>query len=240
MKRIASVDRGIDAHRGGGRVVGAARAGPDRRRPATPCATLDPALFVSVIDNPYYPLPVGRTLVYRGMKDGQTQVDRVRVTSRTKVIGGVTATVVRDVARHGSTRPRGDHGLVRAGRRRERLLPGRGHEALRSERPGRHVGLVGGRRGRRGGRDHHGGGSAGPGRLPAGVLLGEAEDTAWITNASGSITVPYGTVHDVVTSLEHIGARAGRDRPEGLRARTRDRARARDRRRRRVRAGWCG
>jgi hypothetical protein len=31
---------------------------------------------------------------------------------------------------------------------------------------------------------------------------GQAEDTAWITNVSGSITVPNGTVHDVVTSLE--------------------------------------
>jgi hypothetical protein len=33
--------------------------------------------FVSSIDNPYYPLPVGRTLVYRGVRDGNTQVDRV-------------------------------------------------------------------------------------------------------------------------------------------------------------------
>ena len=33
-------------------------------------------------------------------------------------------------------------------------------------------------------------------------LQGEAEDTAWITNVSGSVTVPYGTVHDVLTSLE--------------------------------------
>ena len=34
------------------------------------CAVLDPAHFVSVIDNPYFPLPVGRTLVYTGTKDG--------------------------------------------------------------------------------------------------------------------------------------------------------------------------
>ena len=72
-------------------------------RTAAPCSTLDPAQFVSVIDNPYYPLPVGRTLVYKGIRDGQTQVDRVTVTNKTKVIGGVTATVVRDVAKHGST-----------------------------------------------------------------------------------------------------------------------------------------
>src|SRR5205085_2987549 len=40
---------------------------------------LDPANFVSTIDNPYYPLPVGRTLVYDGSRDGQTQTDTIKV-----------------------------------------------------------------------------------------------------------------------------------------------------------------
>src|SRR4249920_2891618 len=62
---------------------------------------LDPGNFVRVIDNPYYPLPVGRTLTYRGVRDGVTQTDRVHVTSRTKVIEGITATSVTDVATHG-------------------------------------------------------------------------------------------------------------------------------------------
>jgi hypothetical protein len=51
---------------------------------------------VSAIDNPYFPLPVGRRLGYRGIEDGQKEVDRVSVTDRTKVIEGITATVVRD------------------------------------------------------------------------------------------------------------------------------------------------
>src|SRR5438552_12317129 len=59
---------------------------------------LDPSHFVAVIDNPYFPLPVGRTLVYTGIKDGKTQIDRVTVTSDTKVLEGVTATAVHDVA----------------------------------------------------------------------------------------------------------------------------------------------
>src|SRR6266851_1622709 len=50
---------------------------------------LNPKDFVRVIDNPYYPLPVGRTLIYR-----------VHVTSGTKVLEGITATTVTDVARH--------------------------------------------------------------------------------------------------------------------------------------------
>src|SRR5881397_935170 len=64
---------------------------------------LDPANFVSVIDNPYFPLPVGRTLVYQGVKDGQTQIDTVTVTSQTKVIEGITARMVSDVSTHDGT-----------------------------------------------------------------------------------------------------------------------------------------
>src|SRR5262245_59683666 len=55
---------------------------------------LDPKDFVDVVDNPYFPLPVGRTLVYRGTKDGQSQIDRVKVSRRTRVVAGITATVV--------------------------------------------------------------------------------------------------------------------------------------------------
>src|SRR5512132_3719521 len=78
--------------------------------PAAPAATDDcasyqpqvpsPDHFVQTIDNPYFPLPVGRTLVYDGVKDGQSQIDRVTVTSKTKVIEGITATTVNDVATH--------------------------------------------------------------------------------------------------------------------------------------------
>src|SRR5919204_27523 len=62
---------------------------------------LDPADFTTTIDNPYFPLPVGRTLVYRGVKDGQSQIDTVTVTNQTKLVAeGITARVVTDVATH--------------------------------------------------------------------------------------------------------------------------------------------
>ena len=62
---------------------------------------LDPANFATTIDNPYFPLPLGRTLTYRGVKDGQTQEDRVTVTDQTKTVAeGITARVVTDVATH--------------------------------------------------------------------------------------------------------------------------------------------
>ena len=64
---------------------------------------LDPANFVSAIDNPYYPLPVGRTLVYDGSRDGQTQTDTIKVLDQTKVIEGITARVVSDIATHDGT-----------------------------------------------------------------------------------------------------------------------------------------
>src|SRR5262249_30051320 len=75
---------------------------------ASACGTsyapvLDPANFASAVDNPYFRLPVGRTLVYTGIKDGQTQTDTVTVTDQTRVILGITATVVSDIATHDGT-----------------------------------------------------------------------------------------------------------------------------------------
>ena len=80
---------------------------PDRRafRPGVAATAsvstagpIDPSNFVTTVDNPYYPLPVGRVMVYQGTRDGVAQTDTVTVTSATKVIEGVRAVVVRDVA----------------------------------------------------------------------------------------------------------------------------------------------
>ncbi len=57
---------------------------------------IDPANFVGVIDNPYLPLISGTTFTYRAeTADGQ-EIDVVSVTHDTKVILGVTCTVVTD------------------------------------------------------------------------------------------------------------------------------------------------
>ena len=66
---------------------------------------LDPANFVSVIDNPYYPLPVGRVLVY---KDEARATDTVTVTNQTKVIEGITTTVVTQMLRDNDPTVRAD------------------------------------------------------------------------------------------------------------------------------------
>jgi len=59
---------------------------------------IDPANFVDVIDNRYFPLKPGTTFHYKGVaEDGKTpQTDDMAVTQRTKRILGVDSTVVRD------------------------------------------------------------------------------------------------------------------------------------------------
>ena len=59
---------------------------------------IDPANFVSKVDNPYLPLVPGTTLRYRGVKKNGTtpQLDTFTVTHQKKLIMGVESTVVRD------------------------------------------------------------------------------------------------------------------------------------------------
>jgi len=52
--------------------------------------------FTTKIDNPWFPLAPGTTLVYKGVKDGKPQRDVFKVTKRTKVVGGVRCLVVDD------------------------------------------------------------------------------------------------------------------------------------------------
>jgi hypothetical protein len=65
------------------------------------CAVYHPQVpsashFSKTIDNPYFPLPVGRTFLYRGAENGKREIDRMHVTARTKTIAGIAATVVSD------------------------------------------------------------------------------------------------------------------------------------------------
>jgi hypothetical protein len=55
-----------------------------------------PEDFVAVIDNPYMPFMPGTRTVFEGVSDGERERNVVSVTDRTKVILGVTTTVVHD------------------------------------------------------------------------------------------------------------------------------------------------
>src|SRR4029450_2635965 len=58
--------------------------------------TIDPANFVTTIDNTYFPLVPGTAFHYQGTKEGTKQTDDMVVTDQTKQILGVTATAVHD------------------------------------------------------------------------------------------------------------------------------------------------
>ena len=163
---------------------------------------LDPANFVSTIDNPYYPLPVGRTLVYDGSRDGQTQTDTIKVLDQTKVIEGITARVVSDIATHDGT------------------LLEKTFDWFAQDKDGNvwYLGEDTTAYLKNGKTDTSGSWEAGvndaePGlimeaspQIPDGYrqeyLAGEAEDTAWISGQGGSVKVPYGVVRNVLTTLE--------------------------------------
>ena len=163
---------------------------------------LDPAHFVSAIDNPYFPLPVGRKLVYTGTKDGQSQTDTVTVTDQKRVILGITTTVVNDVATHDGTvlektfdfYAQDKQGNVwYLGEDTTHFLPN-------------------------GKADTSGSFMAGIDGAQPGIIMkanpqipdayrqecfaGEAEDTAWVVATTGSLRVPYGNVRNVLTTLE--------------------------------------
>ena len=174
---------------------------------ASACGTtyapvLDSARFVAVIDHPYFPLPVGRTLVYTGTKDEQPQTDRVTVTDRTKVILGITTTVVRDVARHHGALlektldyyAQDDQGTVwYLGEDTTAYLPNG-----KTDTSGSFVAGV----------DRAQPGIIMPGnpQIPDSYrqecLAGQAEDTAWVVATNGSVQVPYGNVRHALTTLE--------------------------------------
>src|SRR2546426_8830591 len=162
----------------------------------------DPNNFVTVIDNPYYPLPVGRTRVYSGVRDGQTQRDTVTVTNQTKVILGVTATVVSDIADH-------DAALLEKtfdwfAQDRQGNVWYLGEDTVHYLPHGK--------------ADTSGSWEAGVNGAQPGIIMeanpqipdayrqeylaGEAEDTAWIVDRGGTVSVPYGKVRNGLTTLE--------------------------------------
>ena len=180
-------------------VVPGAAAGASGRHGYEP--VLNPADFVHAVTNPYLPFPVGRTLTYRGVKDGVSQVDVVHVTSQTRVLEGITAVAVSDVATH--------DGKLLEKTTDWYAQDKQGNVWYLGERTAAYSG---------GHVDHSGSWLAGvhdgePGivmkahpRIPDAYrqefLPGQAQDTAWIVNRGGSVKLPFMVVHNVLTSYE--------------------------------------
>jgi len=72
-------------------VIGITRSEPEKYSPV-----IDPANFVTVVDNPYLPLTPGTLYVYEGVSADGNERNEVNVTSETRTILGVTCVVVKD------------------------------------------------------------------------------------------------------------------------------------------------
>jgi len=57
---------------------------------------IDTEDFTASVTNRWFPLPVGRTMVYTGTKDGEPALDIVKVSPRTKLVRGIRTRVVED------------------------------------------------------------------------------------------------------------------------------------------------
>ena len=183
-------------------VIAAAWASAAGATAQTNTPVFDPDNFVAVVDNTYFPLSVGRTLVYSGIKDGQTQRDTVTVTNQTKVILGVTATVVSDIADHNGTVLEKTSDWYAQDKQGNVWYLGEDTVHFLANGKG----------------DTSGSWEAGADGAQPGIIMeanpqipdayrqeyfaGEAEDTAWIVNRGGTVSVPYGKVRNVLTTLE--------------------------------------
>jgi hypothetical protein len=68
-------------------------------RPGSTARVVDPANFVTTVTNPWFPLKPGTTFILKGSKNNKPSVVTYVVTRKTKVILGVTTTVINDTLR---------------------------------------------------------------------------------------------------------------------------------------------
>jgi hypothetical protein len=176
------------------------------RAPASTAAELaaHPRRFTHPQQNRYFPLRAGTVSIYRGTDEGEKLRERVVVTHRTRLIQGVTTTVVSDVLRRADGSP--------AEKTRDWYAPDNsgnvwyfGESTATYDRRG-HVD------------SREGSWEAGVDGAVAGTIMpahprptdayrqefyrGQAEDQAWVVQRHASTTVPYGALHHLVRSFE--------------------------------------
>lgn len=187
----------------GGGAVSAVSAAQGGSNAGTAAARgIDPSNFVRFVTNPFLPFRPGTVMTYRGVKDGESQAERVTVLHRTRRILGVVTTVVHDVSRH-------------AGRLLEET-----DDWYAQDRRGNvwYFGEDTREFGPHGGVDASGSWQAGVRGAVPGIVMeadpqptdgyrqelwrGHAEDAAWVLRRGGEMRVPLGTVHHVLVTLE--------------------------------------
>jgi hypothetical protein len=194
MRRRAVIGATIALMVAGTAFVSAAAGGHKSAAP-------DPKNFVRRVTNPYFPLKPGTVLIYRGIKDGQVQIDRVTVTHRTRAIQGVTTTAVRDVAKQGSHVLEATTDWYAQDKQGNVWYFGEDTKSYEN-------GKV----------DTSGSWLAGRDGAVAGVLMeadpkapdayrqefyrAQAEDMAWVVHRGSSIRVPYGRIDHALLTIE--------------------------------------
>jgi hypothetical protein len=173
---------------------------------------IDPAAFQSTVDNPYLPLVPGTRFLYRERSRGKTYENEVVVTRDTKVCMGVRCVVVHDVVRDGGviredtfdwyaqdqegnvwyfgeqSRETGPHGQV--------TTEGSWEAGVRGGQPGIIM-------------------KARPAVGPAyrqEYLPGHAEDMGQVISVGDSVTVPFGTFRDCVTTRDWSPLESGSEK----------------------------
>jgi hypothetical protein len=173
-------------------------------------ATPDPARFAAPLANRYFPLVPGSIAVLRGMKDGKPVVERAVVTDQTKVVQGVTTVVIRDVLRsHGAIIEKTDDWYATDDQGDAWYF---GEATAEFDASGSVIST-------------EGSWEAGVDGAVAGIIMpadpmptnayrqefyrGHAEDQAWIVERGGMVTLPYGTLHHVLSSMEWTRLESG-------------------------------
>ena len=161
------------------------------------------ANFSAKVDNPWFPLRPGTTLVYEGVKDGKPQRDVFTVTHRTRTVGGARCVVISDRVFQGGhvvERTRDYYSQDRRGNvwyfgEDTAELDARGTVVTRDG--SWHAGVRGARAGifmpahPRVGEHHH-----------QELFRGHAEDQFRVSSLHARVTVPYGTFDDALRTRE--------------------------------------
>lgn len=173
--------------------------------------TIDPANFVTVIDNPYMPLIPGTTRIYEGETEDGTERVEVTTLSETKQVMGVTVTIVRDTVYLDGVLLEDTHDWF--AQDKEGNVWYFGEEVDNYE-----DGILA---------DHHGAWQAGvDGALPGIVMVahpadhrgepyrqeyfvGEAEDMGEVMSVTETVTVPFGTFTAVVQTKDWTPLESG-------------------------------
>jgi hypothetical protein len=176
-----------------GDLVAGARAKPP---------VFDPDQFVSGVDNPLFPLPLGRTLIYRATEDGEPEAVITEVTRNHKTILGIPVVVVLDRVFQGGELKEKTFDWYAQDRHGNVWYLG---EDTKEYENGKVVSTAGsfeaGRNGARAGiimRAHPKVGQVTQQEFSRGV----AEDQARVVDKNVTVTVPYGTFRHCIKTEE--------------------------------------